>query len=48
MWIDKELPSSDNQVSGEFNKVGNIEIFFLAFSLTFSLPFHDDIHIKEN
>ena len=46
MWEDKELPLSDNLVGGEYNKVSKVEIFFLAFSLTFSLPFHDNIHIK--
>ena len=46
MWIDKEPPLGGILAGGGSNENGKVERFFLDFSLTFSLPFHDDIYIK--
>ena len=46
MSIDKEPPSGGTLAGGGPNDVGKVERFFLAFDLTFSLPFRDDICIK--
>ena len=48
MSIDNEPPSGGTLARGGFNEASKVEGFFLDFTLTFSLPFRDDIYIKQN